>query len=276
MSLLLRDKELQELLRNFYILTGMTISLFDENYKGVVAYPNIGRTFCNMMKKIPEFRCKCWECDRSSFTTCRKTKSLTMHRCHAGLIEATTPVIKNGKVIGYLMFGQITDRKHKEPFRTELAAMCREYGMNEDLSDVIRQIKHRSETQIQAAAKILEACSEYIQLKEMVHLSEKRLITLIEEFIDTHMDEEITIERLCKEFNVSRTLLYNQTRQYVSGGIAAFIRQRRMHAAKELLQTTDIPISEIANRVGFSDYNYFLKVFKQTFHISPKQIVKEK
>ncbi|MBR5152821.1 MAG: PocR ligand-binding domain-containing protein [Clostridia bacterium] len=276
MSLLLRDKELRELLQNFYVLTGMTVSLFDENHKGVVAYPDISRTFCNLMKQVPEFRAKCWECDRTSFATCRKTKALTTYRCHAGLIEATTPVIKNGKIIGYLMFGQITDQKHKEPFRTDLAKLCKSYGVDEDLSDVIRQIKHRNETQIQAAAKILDACSEYIQLKEMVHHSEKRMITLIEEFIDEHIDEEITIERLCKEFNVSRTHLYNQTRPYISGGIGAFVRQKRMEKAKELLVTTDIPIPEIATMVGFFDYNYFLKVFRQTYHTSPKKIVQDK
>ena len=51
---------------------------------------------------------------------------------------------------------------------------------------------------------------------------------------------------------------------------AAYILRRRMHKAKKLLKVTDLPISEIANNVGFSDYNYFSRVYKKTYGKSPK------
>lgn len=35
---------------------------------------------------------------------------------------------------------------------------------------------------------------------------------------------------------------------------------------------TDMPISDIADSVGFSDYNYFLRVFKKHYGISPKKM----
>lgn len=41
--------------------------------------------------------------------------------------------------------------------------------------------------------------------------------------------------------------------------------------AKKLLKVTDLSISEISDRVGFSDYNYFSRVFKQRYNISPKK-----
>lgn len=77
---------------------------------------------------------------------------------------------------------------------------------------------------------------------------------------------------LCKEFNISRTRLYEATKQYIDGGIAAYIRKKRLSKAKELLKTTDLPIAEIAYSVGFSDYNYFLRVFKNQFMVSPKKV----
>lgn len=273
--MLLHDKELLELLRNFYILTGMTISLTDTNHIGVAAYPTTPDTFCNIMRQLPEFQCRCIENNTKAFNKVRKTKKLELHICHAGLTEATAPIIKNGKVIGYLMFGQISSGKSKSEFQKHLANLCEKYGVTDDLSKQIKNIKHRNVDQIHSASKILEALCAYIQLKEYIQLSERKTMKSLEDFVENHISEDITIERLCNEFGVSRTQLYNLTRQYVAGGIASFIRDKRMHKAKELLLSSDMPIPEIASAVGFSDYNYFMKVFKQTFGLSPRKMLKD-
>ena len=55
-----------------------------------------------------------------------------------------------------------------------------------------------------------------------------------------------------------------------------YIRLRRIESAKELLITTDYSITEIANRVGFSDYTYFLRVFKIETGTTCAQYRKEK
>jgi AraC family L-rhamnose operon regulatory protein RhaS len=54
-------------------------------------------------------------------------------------------------------------------------------------------------------------------------------------------------------------------------GIAAYVRRRRMHRAKKLLKNTTLSIGEIAHTVGFTDYNYFSRVYKKTYGKSPKR-----
>ena len=58
--------------------------------------------------------------------------------------------------------------------------------------------------------------------------------------------------------------------QYIPGGIATYIKTKRLTKAKELLQSTDMSVSEISQKVGFSDYNYFLKSFKKHYGVSTK------
>ena len=60
-------------------------------------------------------------------------------------------------------------------------------------------------------------------------------------------------------------------KQYTNG-IASFIKLKRLTKAKELVLKTDMPIPTIADSVGFSDYNYFLRVFKKHYGISPKKM----
>ncbi|MBO5218088.1 MAG: helix-turn-helix transcriptional regulator, partial [Clostridia bacterium] len=56
--------------------------------------------------------------------------------------------------------------------------------------------------------------------------------------------------------------------------VAAFVRRRRLEHAKKLILEGKMSIPEIADTVGFSDYNYFLRVFRQEFGISPRRFAK--
>lgn len=276
MQLLLYNREFTELLENFYTLTGIRVVLFDETYTELVSYPSDKTTFCSTMKKIPSFCEKCVASDKNSFEKAKTTRKLTVFTCHAGLTEATVPIMKKDKIIGYLMFGQITDKKNKELVFSHLKKICSSYETDGNIDELIKKIKYRNKKQIQAASKILDSFTNYVQYKEMVYLSKKRFIDSVEEYIDRHVSENITVEDLCAEFGISRRSLYDKMKQYTDSGVASFIRQKKLNHAKHLLNTTDMSIIDIADASGFSDYNYFLRLFKKNFGISPKQFTKKR
>ena len=110
----------------------------------------------------------------------------------------------------------------------------------------------------------------------MVHLSGKQLFDEIDNYITLHLSDEITVSQLCEEFKISRTKLYEITNQYIGTGIAAFIKNKRLATAKNLIKTTDMKIPEISYSVGFSDYNYFLREFKKKYGMSSKSYRRNK
>lgn len=274
MALMYRDIELLELMQDFYVLTGIRIALFDANCAELASYPKGEATFCHCMRKNPDFRAKCRESDENAFEKCRQTNKIHIFKCHAGLIEASVPMIEDGKIIGYMMLGRITDKKNKVELVGAVLSRCREYGVDGEIEEKIKKIKYRNEKQIRAAAKILDACCEYVKLREMVKPSGKRLIDSLERYVEEHISEEITVERLCAEFEISRTKLYETVRPYTNGGIAAFVKTKRLEHAKNLIKSTDMSVTQIADACGFSDYNYFLRIFKQKYGISTKQMRK--
>ncbi|MBQ8408372.1 MAG: PocR ligand-binding domain-containing protein [Clostridia bacterium] len=272
MALLFQDNALLELMQDFYVLTGMRIVLYDENFVKLASYPSRREAFCACMRENPAFDRKCLENDLEAHKHCIATKNLYIYKCHAGLVEAIVPITEGARIIGYIMCGQITDIENKGKNFEKLSALCREYGVESDLGELIGKIKYRSERQIRAASKILEACTEYVRLKEIVQPSGKQLIDSIELFVETHIKEEIDVDRICCEFNISRTRLYEVIRPYTDGGIAAFIKNKRLEHAKNLIKTTSLPIPQIASESGFSDYNYFLRVFKRKYGVSSKKM----
>lgn len=274
MEILFNDLELIELMKDFYVLTGIRIAFFDASQNELLAYPKGEDSFCHCMRKIPDFRRQCKESDDNAFAKCRQTQKMHIFKCHMGLIEASVPLIEDGKLMGFMMLGRITDQKSKDELTEQILTICQHYEMPADIEGKIKQIKYRNETQIRAASKILDACTEYIKLKKFVHPSGKSLLDSVERFVERHIDETITIERICAEFRISRTQLYETLGPYTNGGIASFIKHKRLKHAKKLLETTDMTIAQISSACGFADYNYFLRSFKQKYGISTKQIRK--
>ena len=111
-------------------------------------------------------------------------------------------------------------------------------------------------------------------LKELVTPSGKRLIDAIDRFIEEHIGEPLDVARICEAFSISRTRLYDTLRPYTDGGIAGYLKRKRLEHAKNLIRTTSLSIPEIASASGFSDYNYFLRLFKKAYGVSSKAMRK--
>ncbi|MBS6398072.1 MAG: PocR ligand-binding domain-containing protein [Clostridiales bacterium] len=268
----LNTEELEALLKDFYLLTGIKIVVFDTDYREVIAYPDSHCAFCRKMQDTPHCRKKCMDSNQRSFDHCRKTSELIVYHCHAGLIEAAAPLIENGMVIGYIMFGQITDTENDRELSALIQNAFAKNGIlpKEPVQEFL-QIERKSQEQIHAAAKILEACTFYVLLKHLMSARRQNFSKNLEHYLNSHLSEELSVEQIAADFQISRSKLYASCEKYLGCGIAQYIRRLRMEKAKELLKGTDLTVSEISARVGFSDYNYFCRIFKKETGISAKK-----
>ena len=60
-------------------------------------------------------------------------------------------------------------------------------------------------------------------------------------------------------------------RQITGYNTSAYILQMRMERSKRLLASTEELIGDIALKCGFEDANYFARLFKQIFNVTPSQ-----
>ena len=90
--------------------------------------------------------------------------------------------------------------------------------------------------------------------------------------VELHLDNSnYSVENLAKDLNLSRQQLYRKTKALTGKSVASYVRLIRLHHGKQLLQTTDLNVSEVAYQVGFSDPSYFSKSYSEEFGYSPKQ-----
>jgi AraC-like DNA-binding protein len=89
--------------------------------------------------------------------------------------------------------------------------------------------------------------------------------------VDFNLQEYLTVTSLAKQFKVSPGNLSVQFRREKGMPLTDYINVKRLERAKSMLYGTGLYIKEIADQCGFMDDNYFSRLFKRHFGISPKE-----
>ncbi len=266
MEIKLNIEKLNETLVTFYEMSGIRVVVFDTECQIVAEYPKNRCSFCDRIRQVAELDEMCRQCDIAGFESCKRSDKIHIYKCHAGLVEAVIPLKYENMTAGYLMFGQITDIKDKMCLDRQIAEFAERHGLKLNADG----IKYKNRKKIEASAKILEICAEYIIFKDMIRPQDDKIIENAKAFIKTNLSKQIHVEELCEACNCGRTRLYETFSEKVGIGISQYVNKKRMELAKKLLTSSDLTISEIAYRCGFCDYNYFGKVYKKHYGISPK------
>jgi AraC-like DNA-binding protein len=86
---------------------------------------------------------------------------------------------------------------------------------------------------------------------------------------DNYDDETFGCSEFCYALRMSRSHIHRKLAEEVGLSISDFIKHIRLAKAKDLLVQTNYPIYEIANKVGYSDANYFSRSFSKAYGVSP-------
>lgn len=97
------------------------------------------------------------------------------------------------------------------------------------------------------------------------------LVERINQYIEQHYAEDITLAALADEVHYSPSYLSRFYKTHTGQNLMAHISGVRIAHAKALLAKTNLKISEIAAQCGFCSTKYFNQVFKRTMDISAVQ-----
>ena len=94
-------------------------------------------------------------------------------------------------------------------------------------------------------------------------------------YIDEDPCRKMTLEELVAVAGIGKTRLTEAFRQQTSTTPMQYIIRKRLEFARELLQETDLPVAEIAERSGFCDPFYFSRCFSRHYGRSPRKFREE-
>ena len=267
-------KQLKSLAKYFFDIARVPINIYDEGKNSVCSYSKSSKAgeFCSFIRKNKYINEKCIECDKRAFEECEKRGETYVYKCHMGLTEVATPIIYNNIILGYMLFGQITDNKDKGEIYKAADRICEEYGFKKEaLYEKIGNIKYRSKDYINSISTLLEMCSNYIWMKDFISVKNEDLAYRIDCYIKENIGEELSVSSICKEFSISRSALYNLWKRNFGKGVSEYILDIRIEKAKEMLKNGEGAVGNVANRLGFTDVSYFIRIFKAKTGITPKK-----
>jgi len=89
--------------------------------------------------------------------------------------------------------------------------------------------------------------------------------------IESDLTAELNLHTLAALQNINPSYLSNLFRKETGKTLTAYIISLRMAAAAKLLKSTSLQIQTVAQHCGIADVNYFSKLFRKEFGLSPKQ-----
>ncbi|MFL1677196.1 AraC family transcriptional regulator [Paenibacillus dendritiformis] len=101
------------------------------------------------------------------------------------------------------------------------------------------------------------------------------VITSVTEYIHLHYAEELRLERLCREFSLSKTYFCYLFKRFTGKTFNDYLIDLRVRKAVDCLLESDMSITEICFGVGFNDLAYFSRIFKRHTGLSPSQYKKK-
>lgn len=96
------------------------------------------------------------------------------------------------------------------------------------------------------------------------------------EYIEKNITEDITIDSIAKQANVSSFHFQRTFAILTEITVGDYIRRRRLTLAGEELLTTDAKIIDIAYKYGYDTPEAFSKTFRRQHKVSPSEVRKNK
>jgi signal transduction histidine kinase/DNA-binding response OmpR family regulator len=99
---------------------------------------------------------------------------------------------------------------------------------------------------------------------------EHEFLQKIRTIIDKNLsDETYDMTRLSRDLALSRMQIHRKLTALTGTSASHFVRSHRLEKARQLIESTELTIAEIAYATGFSDHAYFTKCFKEEFGKTP-------
>ncbi|MFV0586411.1 AraC family transcriptional regulator [Bacteroides reticulotermitis] len=97
----------------------------------------------------------------------------------------------------------------------------------------------------------------------------QKCVNKVVDYINLHLGEEIDLKSLAGISNFSPFYFHRIMKAFLGEPVGTYIVRTRTEAAARLLRYSDLPIADIAYRIGYSSPSSLSKVFRQFYGISP-------
>lgn len=108
------------------------------------------------------------------------------------------------------------------------------------------------------------------ELMDMINLkSTNPHVLKIVRYIDEHITEKMSLKSISNEIGLTKEYTAYIFKKQTNKTITNYINERKMLLAKELMLCNKVSLNDLSAYLGYENYNYFSRLFKRHFDITP-------
>ena len=263
----MKKTNIEEILRDFYTVSGMDISVVDRDFHTLSLTRNPRTTLCTAIHRDPKCIDVCKASDIEQLSAARANALPVLYTCPFGITEAIVPIIRDDETIGYVI-SALGIEEGKEADVLRLCSINRD-GHSEQLKHLVNDSRKLSHEEINAYFNMMKILAEYVSNDDSLIEGYGSIGQLIKKYIKNNLASKLTLKDIARNLHCSTVTLTEHFKAEFGITINEYITKKRMDLSERLLLTTDKPLREIATLVGFSDVEYFSRTFKKFHKKSP-------
>ena len=121
-------------------------------------------------------------------------------------------------------------------------------------------------------AWLFRLCDELFSRNESVLGRSASVVGFAIAYINQHYREGVTLKQVAAECHINTSYLGQVFHKETGSAFTDYVNALRIAEARRLLNNPTLKVYEVAEQVGFTDYHYFLKIFKKVTGITPSDL----
>ncbi|MDN5315122.1 MAG: hypothetical protein PWP10_3872 [Clostridiales bacterium] len=151
-----------------------------------------------------------------------------------------------------------------------------EGGLNPDLALTLSDLFIQQIEEINDASKIITLQQELIfeftkRVSDLKQRSTSKFVQDCTNYIQKNIYSDIQAEDIAEHIGMSTNYTSQKFKQELGESINNYVKRAKIDEARALLQYSDLSLTEISERLGFSSQSFFTSVFKKQTGMTPRQ-----
>ena len=274
------QQEVHNILNSITKLTGLGTCFYDlekfftSNYGRMdKSYTGHYCQFCNAVRDLNGGRDACTDDDRTNVVNLAQIyKKPFFHVCHIGICEYIVPIFKDNALLGVVFIGQC--RINDETKFETIAKNLQKYDANcEYFKTLYDALPCTTREQLTAVGRLADYSFKLLASRDNFKITAgpKEPVTAAMDHINANYMNKLTLHEISDKLHVNSSYLSRKFKEKTGMSITDYINNFKIEKAKNLLQSTTIPIVHIAYNLGYTDQNYFTRIFKQFTGQTPSE-----
>ena len=259
--------------------------------------------FCKIVRASPKYAAYCEKCDSRGGLEAARNHEPYIYLCHAGIVDLAIPILSGNLYLGAFMAGQVLLERDENYDTLEriLHGAGRTIDLDSDpkLRESYNKLPVMSLEKIKALSNMLlhignycvenamlRASAAQLSMRQTVskpipedrhkdtedsglaargtsHMEVSSILRPALDYIKQNPSEKLTLSYLASLCNISPSYFSKLFAKENLGSLSNYVNNVKLDSAVKLLRTTDLPVHAIADRLGYDDCGYFIKIFKK-------------